>query len=307
MISNFFSQSKPIHYIVVSALLLLIFVLTRLNIPEENLNVLFIGKQTGLFFVSLLSVFVFDFIVSRNSLTKKNSYNIILFVLFFAILPQAIVNSRVVFANFFVLLALRRLISLRTQKEIKKKLFDAAFWIALATIFYFWSSVFLILVFVALLIYGITDIKNYVIPIIGIATVAIILVSYFIISDIDTLQFATNSFDFSFDFSNLNSKQIIIGVTLLLSFGLWSLFYYIKNLKSQMKSYRPSFTLIILAAILGLLIVVIAPSKNGSEFIFLFAPLSIIITNYLEVVTEKWFKETLLWVLILTPIALSLL
>lgn len=307
MISNFFSQSKPIHHIVVSVLLLLIFILTRLDVFPENINTLFIGKQTGLFLVSLLSVFLFDFFVSRNSLTKKNSYNIVLFVLFFAILPQTIMNSRVVFANFFVLLALRRLISLRTQKDVKKKLFDAAFWIALATVFYFWSSVFLVLVFAALLIYGITDLKNYVIPLIGISTVAIIIVSYLILMEIDILQFATNSFDFSFDFSNLNSKQIIIGATLLLSFGLWSLFYYIKNLKSQMKSYRPSFTLIILTAILGLLIVIMAPSKNGSEFIFMFAPLSIIITNYIEVITEKWFKETLFWVLVLTPIVLLLL
>lgn len=307
MISKFFSQSKPIHFIVVSVLLLIIFILSRLNLFTYNVNALFIGKQTGLFFVALLSVFIFEFFVSRNSLTKKNSYNIVLFVLFFAILPQTIINSRIVFANFFVLLALRRIISLRTQKDIKKKLFDAAFWIALASVFYFWSAVFLILVFAALLIYGITDVKNYVIPVIGIATVAVILMSYFIIMDIDMLEFTLTRFDFSLDFTNLNSKQIIIGATLLLSFGLWSLFYYIKNLRSQMKSYRPSFTLVILAAILGLLIVVVSPSKDGSEFIFMFAPLSIIITNYLEVVTEKWFKETLLWVFVLTPIALLLL
>lgn len=307
MISNFFSQSKPIHYIVVSVLLLLIFVLTRLDVLDANPSFISISKQMGLFFVALLSVFVFDFFVSRNNLTKKNSYNIVLFVLFFSILPQAIINSEIVFANFFVLLALRRIISLRTQKDTKKKLFDAAFWIALATIFFFWSSVFLVLIFAALLIYGITDVKNYVIPLIGIATVAIILVSYLIIVDIDILQFAERRFGFSFDFSNLNSKQIIIGATLLLSFGLWSLFYYIKNLKSQMKSYRPSFTIVILTAILSLLIVVVSPSKNGSEFIFMFAPLSIIITNYLEVVTEKWFKEILLWVLVLTPIGLLLL
>lgn len=307
MISKFFSQSKPIHHIVVSVLLLFIFVLTRLDLFAEHINALFIGRQMGLFFVCLLSVFVFDFLVSRNSLTKKNSYNIVLFVLFFAILPQTILDSRVVFSNFFILLALRRLISLRSQKEIKKKLFDAAFWITLATVFYFWSAAFLIIVFAALFIYGISDIKNYVIPFIGIVTVIIIMASYLILKEVDVVTFATNSFGFSFDFSNLNSKQLIIGATLLLSFGLWSLFYYIKNLRSQMKSYRPSFTLIILTAIIGLIIVVVAPSKNGREFIFMFAPLSIIITNYLEVITEKWFKETLLWVLILTPIALTLL
>jgi len=307
MISNFFSKSKPIHLIVVGLLLLLVFVLNKFKILTDNFDAVNIANQIGMYFVCLLSVFVFDFFVSRNSLTKKNSYNILLFVLFFAILPQTILNSRTVFANFFILLALRRLISLRTQKDIKKKLFDASFWLSLATLFYFWSSVFFILVFAALLIYAITDVKNYIIPIIGIVAVAIILSSYLILKDIDILNFASNLFDYSLDYSALNSKQIIIGSTLLLSFGLWALFYYIKNIRSQMKSYRPSFKLIVLAVILGLVILAVAPSKNGSEFIFLFAPLSIIITNYLEVITETWFKETLLWVLIVTPIAMLLL
>lgn len=288
-------------------MLLLVFVLARLNSLSESSNVFIFAKQIGLFLICLFSVFVFDFFVSRNSLTKKNSYNIVLFVLFFAILPQTILNSQIVVSNLFVLLALRRLISLRTQKEIKKKLFDASFWIAIATVFYFWSSVFFILIFVSLVTYAITDLKNYIIPIIGVVTVAVIAVSYLIVMDMDISKFIGGFFDYSLDYSALNSRQIIIGSTLLLSFGLWSLFYYIKNIKSQMKSYRPSFKLIVITAILALVIVVMAPSKNGSEFIFLFAPLSIIMTNYLEVISEKWFKETLLWIIILTPVVLLLL
>ncbi|MCK8481804.1 DUF6427 family protein [Psychroserpens algicola] len=307
MISNFFSKSKPIHYIVVSIILLVVFVLSKLNTFSEGIDIYLISKQTGLFLVCLFSVFVFDFLVTRNSLTKKNSYNIVLYVLFFAMLPQAILNSEIIFANLFVLLALRRLISLRTQKDIKKKLFDASFWIAVATLFYFWSWVFFALIFIALLTYGITDIKNYIIPLIGIATVGVITICYLIIFNVDILDFAHSLFDYSLDYTTLNSKQVIVASTLLLSFGLWALFYYIKNIKSQMKSYRPSFKLIIITAVLALLIVVFAPSKNGSEFIFLFAPLSIIMTNYLEVISENWFKETLLWTIILTPIALLML
>lgn len=307
MISNFFSKSKPINYIVVSIILLLVFVLAKFKFLAKQFDFVILTKQLGLLLISLISVFVFDFFVSRNSLTKKNSYNIILFVLFTAILPQTLLNTNALLANLFILLALRRLISLRSKKEIKKKLFDASFWIALATLFYFWSSVFFILVFAALLVYAITDLKNYIIPIIGIATVAVITISYFIVMNIDILNYASGVFDYSLDFSVLNSKQIIMGSTLLLSFGLWSLFYYIKNIKSQMKSYRPSFSLVLIAALLGLIIIGFAPSKNGSEFIFLFAPLSIIITNYLEVISENWFKETILWVFVLTPVAILLL
>ncbi|WP_299332714.1 DUF6427 family protein [uncultured Psychroserpens sp.] len=307
MISNFFSKSKPINYIVVSVMLLLVFVLTKFKFLPKHFDVMIFTKQTGLFLTCLLSIFVFDFLVSRNSLTKKNSYNIVLFVLFIAILPQVLLNTNALFANLFILLALRRLISLRSKKDIKKKLFDASFWISLATLLYFWASVFFILVFAALLVYAITDLKNYIIPIVGIATVAVISISYLTVMNEDIVNYASQLIDFSLDFSVLNSKQIIIGSTLLLSFGLWSLFYYIKNIKSQMKSYRPSFSLVLIAALLGLLIIGFAPSKNGSEFIFLFAPLSIIITNYLEVISEKWFRETILWVFILTPVAILLL
>nr|WP_321221267.1 DUF6427 family protein [uncultured Psychroserpens sp.] len=307
MISNFFSKSKPIHYIVVSVILLLVFILARLKLFSLDFHLVIFTEQVGLFIVAMFSVFVLDFLVSRNSLTKKNSYNIFLFVLYFAILPQTTLQTNLLFANFFVLLALRRIISLRSQKEIKKKLFDASIWIAIATLFYFWSILFFVLIFAALLVYVITDIKNYLIPVVGVAAVAIIAVSYFIIIDKDIVTYVKGLLYYSLDFTPLNSKRIIIGATLLLSFGLWSLFYYIKNIKSQMKSYRPSFKLIILSAIIGLAILAIAPSKNGSEFIFLFAPLSIIMTNYIEVIKEKWFKETLLWVLVLTPIGLLML
>jgi len=307
MISNFFSKSKPIHYIVVSIMLLVVFVVAKFKVLTTDIDAIIALKQLGLFLICLLSVFVFDFLVSRNNLAKKNSYNIVLYVLFFAILPPTILNSQIVVANFFVLLALRRLISLRSHKDIKKKLFDASFWISIATLFYFWSSVFFILVFAALLIYVITDLKNYLIPIISLATVAVILTSYLILNAIDIESYAVGLFDFSLDFSALNSKPIIIGSTILLSFGLWALFYYIKNIRSQMKSYRPSFKLIIITAILGLVIIAVGPSKDGREFIFLFAPLSIIMTNYLEVISENWFKETLLWIIILAPIGILML
>jgi hypothetical protein len=307
MISIFFSKSKPIHYIVASVILLLIFVLSRLNVFSENSNLIVFAEQIGLLLITLLSVFVFDFLVTRNGLTKKNSYSIILFVVFFAILPQTLLNTRLLCANLFILLALRRLVSLRSQKEIKKKLFDASIWIAVATLFYFWSSVFFIMIISALLLYVITDVKNYLIPFVGVATVAVIVVSYLVVFDKDIIEYTVGIFDFSLDFSALNSKRLIVGSTLLFSVGLWSLFYYIKNINSQMKNNKPSFKLIILSLILGLFIIAVAPSKNGSEFIFLFAPLAIIITNYVEVIPEKWFKETLLWVMILTPIVLLML
>lgn len=307
MISNFFSQSKPINFVAVSVTLLVVFFITKYMSLHNQLDAILILKQVFLFGVCLFSVFVFDFLVNKNNLTKKNSYKILLYVLFIAVLPEVLLNSKILVANLFVLLALRRIISLRSKKEVKKKLFDASFWITMASLLYFWAILFYILIIAALIVFVITDVKNWFIPIIGILTVAIIVTSYMIIMNIDLYNFFDSLVGVSFDFSSLNSKRIIIGSTVLLSFGIWSLFYYIKNLKSRTKSSRPSFSLIVLSAILSLTIIIVSPVKNGSEFIFLFGPLAIIMTNYLEVISEKWFKESLLWILILTPMITLLL
>ncbi|RYH76184.1 hypothetical protein EVU94_04280 [Flavobacteriaceae bacterium 144Ye] len=302
MISSFFSKAKPIHFAVISVILLLAFTLAKVFMANISGNFVAILKQLLLFGVVLLSVFVFDFVTSKNNLTKKNSYRILFFTLFMIMVPQTFLNSSILIANLFVLLALRRIISLRSQKEMKKKLFDAAFWISLATLLFFWSSLFYVLIFAALFLFRITDIKNWIIPLIGVLTVAVIVASVLIATGYDISNYVTSiDYTISLDFTNLNSGQIIIASTIILSYFVWSLFYYVRNIKNKAKSLKPSYFLILIATLLAAIIIIISPIKTGAEFIFLFAPLSIVLTNYIEVSSEKWFKEVLIWILIITP------
>ena len=307
MISSFFSKANPIHLVIVCFIMLLVFVTTKFYYLDEPLTITGFFKQTALFIISLTSVFVLDFLSNKNNLTKKNSYKILIFSLFIALLPETYLNSQILIANLFILLALRRIISLRSNKEIIKKLFDAAFWLSIATLFYFWSILFFILIVIGIILYRVVNIKNWIIPIVGILTVAIIWSSYMIIMGYDLILYFQNLINFSFDISTLNNKRIVISCTIILSYGIWSLLYFIRYLKAKSKKSRPSFIIIIFMIIISLLVVAVAPDKNGSEFLFLFAPLSIIITNYLETISEKWFKETLLLGLIVTPIIILML
>ena len=302
MISSFFSKAKPIHLLLVSAMLLFVFVVTKITTLTEVFTVEVFFKQAFLFGVALASLFVLDFFVSKNNLTKKNSYKILMFGLFVAVLPETLGNSKLLIANLFILLALRRIISLRSRKEIKKKLFDATFWISLATLLFFWASLFYILIFVALFLHAIADVKNWIIPLVGILAVAIIAASVMIIMDIDFEPYLHGFFDVSFDYTPLNSKRIIIATTLLLSYGVWSSFYFMRNIKHQLKTYKPSFILVIISSLIALLIILVSPYKDGSEFIFLFAPLAIMVSNYLEIIEERWFKESLIIILIVVSL-----
>src|SRR5690606_3304286 len=110
MISSFFSKAKPIHFLVVSTMLFVVFVTSKIATLNAVFSVELFFKQAFLFGVCLASLFVLDFFVSKNNLTKRNSYKILMFGLFVAVLPETLGNSKLLIANLLILLALRRII-----------------------------------------------------------------------------------------------------------------------------------------------------------------------------------------------------
>jgi len=302
MITRFFSTSKPIHLVLASFIALGLFLIVRLGYYSEGISTTQILKELLLYGITLLSIFVLSFFVNKNNLTQQNSFKILFFILFIACVPETIQHGNIIISNVFILFAIRRIISLRSNLKIKKKLFDAAFWIALASLFYFWAILFLILIFAALIFYSIGQLNNWIIPFTGILTVALILVSYYIVTENtfgDILMYIDTV---GFDFSSYNKPSLIISITIILSLGLWALFFYIRKLQDKSRAYRPSFILILVALIIGSTIVVLTPIKNGGEFIFMFAPLAIILTNYIESIKETWFAEVFVWLIVITPI-----
>jgi len=305
MITSNFSKSKPINFIIVAVFVILLFVITNHTSLFDSFNSAF--STLAKLVITLFLVFLLDFIVSKNNLTQRNSYTIMTFGLLFGMFPQAMKYSDLLLSNLFVFFALRRLISLHSNLHIKKKLFDAGFWIALATLFYFWSLLFFALVIVALIYHSQNEVKNTIVPFIGIATVFLLLLIYNIIF-YDTYIKPSNFERYaSLDFTPYNSKENILKLTVLFTSLVWTVIYYFRTLPDKYKKLRPSYFLIAWASVMAILIALIAPVKNGSEFLFLFAPFSIIMANYIEVISERWFKEVFIILLIITPIISLLL
>ncbi len=65
------------------------------------------------------------------------------------------------------------------------------------------------------------------------------------------------------EFSKLVPSVVVV-VSYLASF------YFMRNIRHQLKSYKPSFILVIISALIALMIILVSPYKDGSEFIFLF-------------------------------------
>lgn len=305
MITSIFSKSKPINFVMVVGFVIVLFIISNFEMLFTDVNSTL--KASGRLIITVFFIFLLDFIISKNNLTKKNSYAIMTFGLLFAMFPETLKFSDLLFSNLFVLFALRRLISLQTNLHIKKKFFDAGFWIMMATLFYFWSILFFAVVIVALIYHSKNNLKNVIIPFVGVAAVVLLLIAYNIVV-YDTYVKPTNFSRFaSIDYSVYNSGEFILKFTVLFTSFVWVLIYFFRTIQDKNKKLKPSFFLIAWSSIIAILIAVIAPVKNGSEFIFLFAPFSIIMANYIEVVSEKWFKEVFISLLIIVPIVSLLL
>lgn len=300
MITSIFSKSRPINFIIVVAFIVLLFVIVNFNVLFNSANEILKGiVKLG---IAIFSIFLLDFIITKNDLTQKNSYAIMTLGLLFGMFPKALGFLDLLLASLFVFFALRRLISLHTNHQIKKKLFDAGFWIMLATLFYFWAILFFALVIVALIYHSQNDIKNTIIPFVGVATVIILLITFNIVVYDEYIK--PSNFDryASLDFTSYNSKANILKFTVLFTSFIWILIYFFRMLPDKNKKLRPSYFLVAWASIISILVAIIAPLKNGSEFIFIFAPYSIIMANYIEVISERWFREIFVVLLLVTPI-----
>jgi len=305
MITSIFSKSKPINFIIVAVFVILLFVITNYKPLFNDFNS---ALTTAInLAITLFLIFLIDFIVTKNNLSQNNSYAIMTFGLLFGMFPQAMQYSELLLSNLFVLLAFRRLVSLHSKLSVKKKLFDAAFWIALATLFYFWSILFFALIIVALIYYSQNEVKNTIVPLIGVATVIVLLMTYNIFFYNEYIRPSNFVRYASLDYTSYNSLASIIKLTVLFTSFIWILVYFFKSLQDKNKKLRPSFFLIAWTSIIAILVAIIAPVKNGSEFLFLFAPFSIIMASYIEVVSERWFKEVFIALLIVTPIISLLL
>ncbi len=307
MITRFFKTSKPIHLVIIALFALMVFIITSLGNINEGLSFGTTIKALSKYSVILISILTLSFLVKKNKLTKNNNYDILIYGLLLAILPITMHITNILLANFFILLAFRRIISVRSNISVKKKLFDAAFWIAIATLFHFWAILFFVLIIAALLLYSIAHFKNWIVPFIGVLVVMLITTGYFVVVYGNFEELFNYLETISANFSSENLTTLTFEVSIIGALGTWALIFYSINLRQKQKAYRPMYMLILIAFLIGLVVIFISPNKNGSEFLFIFPVLAIIIANYLESVKQPWLAELYVWVLIFTPMTLLML
>lgn len=302
MFSSFFNKSKPIHIALICGLMTVVFAMFILSKPSAEAHLFdWYFKQGVIYLTILFTVFVVDFIVIRNKLTSKNSFGLLFFAFAMVAITPSISKLDILLSNLFMLFAVRRLISLRSQKEVIKKLFDATFWICVASLFYFWAVIYMLLIPISLLLFKVNNIKYWLIPITAIIAVGILYACYAIIFQIDLVAFYEAKPLYDFDFSGLANQRIAISLSLMLAYFFWASIFYFGKIKTISRNLKAPYHLIFIVAVVSIVLTLIVPNKSGAEWLFFFTPFAIIMANYVQDITEVWFKESLIIAFLLLP------
>lgn len=149
MLTSFFGNSKTTNYLLLASALPFVLILrwwaSDLALPTwtQGLGLL---AQSGLLIFALL---LLDFVIRKNKLTQPNNYGL---WWFFCGITAAVElgNWLQSLALVLSLLALRRIMSMATEQNLEKKIFDAALWIVIISAIYPWFLWMLLPLYMAL-------------------------------------------------------------------------------------------------------------------------------------------------------------
>ncbi|MEY4461909.1 MAG: hypothetical protein RLY98_449 [Bacteroidota bacterium] len=298
MIASVFKKSTPLNYALIVFLVLFFFFIYQIQDTSWMSSVGLLLKKGFTFLVILASVFLTSFIGKRNGLTKDSSYTAVFFILLLLFFPSILNNLNILLANFFVLLALRRLISLQSMKASKEKIFDASLWIILASLFHFWAILFLILVFISIILLVSRDYTNWVLPFVALFAVGILFAFFTSFFGINTLEYLNKStqVDLALDyFANPNQN---LAFSIYVSVALFFVFSMFISLSHRPSMTQTSYKKMVASFFIGVIVFVLSANKSSDFLVFTIAPLAILASAHLEY-SQTRFKQEIAFGLVL--------
>ena len=298
MITSVFRKSTPLNFLLVVILMLVFFLLFQFQDLSWT-NSFFLNLQKGgLFCIVVASVFITDFVAKKNGLSKDSTYTIFFYFLFLLFFPSVLNNTNLLISNFFILLALRRLISLQSLKASKEKIFDASLWIFLATLFHFWSVIFIILVFISIIFHVSRDYRNWILPFIAFFIAVIMFLLFATVINFNVIEYIFKSVQINFKIDYFTNNYQNGALSIYATVALFFLVSIFTSLSNRPQLLHTSFKKIIASFFIGVLIFLISDNKSNDLLLFTFAPLAILATSHIEMPQLKLKQEIVLFVLI---------
>lgn len=294
MLTRLFSHSKPIAFAVLSILFVVAFFVENFISSAVEVNAPLVLKKIGVLIVFLLILFLLNFIVKRNKIHQQHSYAVSSFVFLIIAFPDLLRSTEFVLGYFFLLLSFRRVLSLKTNTNIKQKIFDSSLLLSISIWFEPFHWLFLLVIYFGVIMYASQNYRHFIIPSVGLAVGFVLHTSFFLILESDWVPYrfylpefqGIDAFFVTFKYS------VLLG---LLLFVLVWIFLQLPGIYSRAKLHESeSLSLTLFFMLISIVVFVLNALPVSMDAIYIIWPLSILIGNYFQLKsTKKWMKESL--------------
>lgn len=253
------------------------------------------------------SLLVNKIVNSHKVTTRKNYVGGLLFVLFSALVPEAMVLSPALIATLFLLLVINRLFNLGRPEKLLGDIFDLGFLSALAMCFYFPAVYFLLFVLIGFFVMRTTSIQGLMLIITGfVAVLVVVFTIYFWEDRLPTLLLdmvnSKNRIPLSSLYLSHWQQGIIawLGVTALFVLTMMPGLLFAAVIQT-----RKYITILVVGGLISLVATIFDFNFNLSHLLFLAVSLSILYTVFFVETKIRWIPQFLFYLLILTAIAVA--
>ncbi|MDH3699283.1 MAG: hypothetical protein OEQ81_11500, partial [Flavobacteriaceae bacterium] len=195
----------------------------------------------------------------------------------------------------------RRLLSIRTLKNVPQKVYDASIWIIISSFFYDWAILFMILAFLSIYFYAPKSIKNWLIPLVAFLTIGLIAGSWLVLTN--RVDFLQEHYVFSVS-SEINLSSFWLSqlkLNLYIAFVILATLFALINLTRFGHGRIISIRLISAFLIIAIFITLIKTSEEFFPVVLTFFPTAVILARYIEIFKRKKGKEILLYASVILP------
>lgn len=257
----------------------------------------FILKIILSFGLLIFQALVLKHTLSSNDLSPKNS---LLPAFLYVVLMSSFGNFQniqpLLFANLFIILALQTLFKAYSKAESYEQIFNAAFMISIASLFYFPVIIFMFFIWLVLLVFSILKWREWLISLLGFITPYLFVFSYYFLTDSLPIKFG----GYLKFFENINFQQPhlqlshIIFLSILALIFMLSLIYTSLRLGERSIFYRKKIIVLIVFSILSAVSFIYAKDFFVFQLCLLFIPFSFFFANYVAQIKKIMVSEIFL-------------
>jgi hypothetical protein len=261
-------------------------------------------------FLLYFQALILNAVAGNNRLVERNQLIVAAIYILMMSSTQTLVQPHIfILINFLIILQFNTVLRFYGRSEPFGALFDAGLIAGISTLFFYPSIVFLLIIFYALVTFGLFRWREWLIPAIGFLTPFMFVATWFFWFDQLTTktQIWMDQFRFSLpSFPEITTAEWLIPVLFALLFimGMVKIFQRANESTVDIrKKYRITFFLLLIAAVMPFLPLIDIRLQGAVAII----PLSVILSSYVSAVKTTLYVELIFSLIILVILSTKVL